>query len=167
MLAMILLALLSEAPSQTPSPKPSPLAAEAHNSTISSDLPVIVEAPLPLPALLSRPVLVIPKPKVELRIHPHVLLQSVSRPKPIILFLRITDTNDELWCPGVRWFWPGGTQSYEEGDCTPWEETAPADRANQSWTQRVILPPGEWTLAVALEKNGRKLRELAVNVVVR
>jgi hypothetical protein len=106
------------------------------------------------------------KPKVELTVFPRAAVWSPGLVPVFRVELKIRNADETLWCPNVRWEWPDGTNSVEEDDCDPYDEADPADIAEQSWTKRIELPPGDWKVAVILSKAGHVVQRREVDIQV-
>ena len=107
------------------------------------------------------------EPKVKLYASPKISLASFGNRSLILLRLVITDADEDLWCPGVKWEISIGNSSYTEPDCDPFSEADPHDIKRQSWIQRVGLPAGEWNICVRLMKNDDTILKVCERVSVR
>lgn len=97
------------------------------------------------------------------RIGFHVNRYIARAGQPVRLSVFIYDSDEELWCPGVRWTWPDETTSYEESDCPPFDGQ---DSGFQGWEKLRRFPPGEWEIAVELVKAERVIRRLTLKLTV-
>lgn len=107
------------------------------------------------------------EPKVKLYASPKISMASFGNRSLILLRLVITDADEELWCPEVKWEIRPGDSSSQESDCEPFSEADPRDIKRRSWIHRVNLPAGEWNICVRLKKSGDTIRKVCERVSVR
>lgn len=100
-----------------------------------------------------------PKPKVTLTASPKVASAGI-RAVEVTLYLVVTDGDERYRCPGVRWMWPDGTESFEEADCDP-NEPVPA---RQSWIKRINVPAGDWIFTVRIEQASKTIIKVSTSV---
>lgn len=108
------------------------------------------------------------KPKVDLTVSPRLSSYFPGTFMPVTVRLIITDADEQHWCPGVRWTWPDGTESFREGDCVPYEKAPCDELARKSWPKVVPrqYPAGEWTVTVRLERVGKPFMTKTVKFTV-
>lgn len=107
------------------------------------------------------------RPKLELRAFP---LMSIANPAGCSSVLFIAEIKgpeaEDFYCPGVRWTWPNGTESFEESDCAPWDQK---DDFPRRWSRRACLPssPVPMRVEVRLERGKDVIAKSAVEVQVK
>ena len=143
------------------------------------DEPVIVYADpvaLPVPVTMAKPSQAPTghakprKPKVRLSCLPKIGHCSPSKPMVVRATLRITDPNEELWCPGVEWYVNNTFVSGHESDCKPYDEVVAEEGERGLWSE----PPkpfgfytGDYTIQVKLTRASRVIRTVSCEVSVR
>lgn len=108
------------------------------------------------------------KPVAKLSAGPLILPASLTNPPTLFLRVSVRNVNEEFWCPGIRWIWPDGTVSEDEGDCEPFN---PSDSYQRKWTvsKEVRIPAfrgGPRTVGVQLVKAGRVIWFDKVTVII-
>jgi hypothetical protein len=74
-------------------------------------------------------------------------------PLYVNLIARVEGTEEELWCPSIRWTFDDGRSSSTESDCEPYED---GDRATKVYTAKhVYRAPGEYRAKFELRKAGK------------
>lgn len=97
----------------------------------------------------------------------HSTRQVAMAGQPVTFWVAITNSDEELWCPGLRWIWPDETTTTYEADCSPFEAQSSdfwGGRYDTGQTKR--FGPGSYTITVELFKGDRTIRKLHVTVRV-
>ena len=121
------------------------------------------------------PVVVMPPPKPKVRITPPsaaVMAIPGYEVAQIDFSVTIENADEELWCPGIRWeVWAGTTKvqtlGSQEGDCKPFTETTPEDRAYRNWHRPITLGSGSWAVRAVLYRGGKVIKVLTSTIVVQ
>lgn len=91
--------------------------------------------------------------EVTLTISPRLALTGPGNPARVTIRLIMKDITEKMYCPGLRWLAPDGTEAYQESDCDPYEDADPRDLRRSSWSRRYAIGvPGEFTFCVNIEK---------------
>ncbi len=108
------------------------------------------------------------KPTMTLEAAPRTSMTGVKGYSVIRITLKIKNIDEEWYCPEVTWYWPNETESsYETLSCPPWEESEYKDRQNISETRYVRFGAGYHNVAVSLSKNGKIIKKINCQVIVR
>lgn len=83
-------------------------------------------------------------------------------PLTVAFIARVEGTEEELWCPEVRWEFEEGRSSARESDCQPYED---GDRATKVYTARYTYrSPGEYRPRFEIRKGGKLLAAAVITV---
>jgi hypothetical protein len=101
-----------------------------------------------------------PRTQVQLSLTPPLAVAQIDGVE-LNAFLIIKNADERLWCPQIQWEWSDGSISTEEGDCEPFADTTPAQRARVvSRKSRRIYGSGIVRLIVRLIKGGKVLKRV-------
>ena len=108
-----------------------------------------------------------PKPDARLFMSPR-LTTWAPEGREIRGVVLLTNVDEKLWCPRIEWYWSDGTTDAEEGDCDPFEDSTPQQRARVIISRaRTFYGPQTVTLVVRITKAGKVLRRIEGTVEIK
>jgi hypothetical protein len=117
--------------------------------------------PILLSALLLSPIALSAGAKADLRTSMPPLGLA---PLYVTFIARVDGTEEELWCPAVRWTFDDGRSSSTESDCEPYED---GDRATKIYTvKHIYRAPGDYRAKFELRKAGKLIAAASMLVQV-